>query len=157
MYLLRRIPKYSCIKLNTSQQTHDLWSFSWKIVKDILVLFIDLQPKMTLTSMNICQTLRTFLILLASSNSLSTTILGDFNARSAFRQKNDETTAEGTRLETLTSLHGLHQLISEPSHLPPTSTSCIDLDFTDQPNLVVDNGTYSSLNSKWHIANSILT
>ena len=34
--------------------------------------------------------------------------------------------------------------------LLPTSTSCIDLIFTDQPNLVVDSGTNSTLNPKCH-------
>ena len=34
---------------------------------------------------------------------------------------------------------------SEPTHLLPVSTSCIDLIFTDQSNLVVDSGTHSGL------------
>ena len=80
----------------------------------------------------------------ASSSSLFTIILGDFNARSSFWWKNDKTTVEGARLEALTSLHGFHQLISEPTHLLPTSTSCIDLIFTDQSNSVVDSGAYKS-------------
>ena len=86
----------------------------------------------------------------ASSSSLFTIILGDFNARSSSWWKNDKTTVEGARLEALTSLHGFHQLISEPTHLLPTSTSCIDLIFTDQSNLVVDSGTHSTLNPKCH-------
>ena len=67
-----------------------------------------------------------------------------------FLVKNDKTTVEGTHTEALTSLHGFHQLISEPAHLPPTSTSCIDLIFTDQPNLTVDSSTHTSCNSKGH-------
>ena len=46
--------------------------------------------------------------------------------------------------------YGFHQLVSEPTHLLPTSTYCIDLIFTDQPNLVVDSGTHSTLNPKCH-------
>ena len=84
----------------------------------------------------------------ASSSSLFTIILGDFNAGSSFSWKNDKTTVEGACLEALTSLHGFHQLISESTHLLPTSTSCIDLIFTDQSNLVVDSGIHSSLNPK---------
>ena len=34
------------------------------------------------------------------------------------------------------------------NHLLPVSTSCIDLIFTNQSNLVVDSGTHSSLNPK---------
>ena len=59
--------------------------------------------------------------------------------------KKDKTTAEGTHLEALTSLHNSHQLISEPTHLLPRSNSCIDLIFTDQPNLVVNCGTHMPL------------
>ena len=86
----------------------------------------------------------------ASSSSLFTIILGDFNARSSFWWKNYKTTVEGAHLEALTSLNGSHQLISEPTHPLPTSTSCIDLIFTDQSNLVVDSGTHSFLNPKFH-------
>ena len=53
----------------------------------------------------------------------------NFNARSSSWWKNDKTTVEGAHLEALTSLHGLHQLKLEPTHLPPTSTSSIDLIF----------------------------
>ena len=86
----------------------------------------------------------------ASSSSLFTIILGDFNARSSSWWKKDKTTAEGTHLEALTSLHIFHQLVPEPTHLLPQSNSCIDLIFADQPNLVVDCGTHASLNSKCH-------
>ena len=84
----------------------------------------------------------------ASSSSLFTIILGDFNARSSSWWKNDKATVEGALLEALTSLHGFHQLISEPTHILPTSTSSIDLIFTDLSSLAVDNGTHSTLNPK---------
>ena len=64
--------------------------------------------------------------------------------------KKGKTTAEGTHVEALTSLYYFHQLISEPTHLLPQSNSCIDLIFTDQPNLVVNYGIQASLNSKCH-------
>ena len=86
----------------------------------------------------------------ASSSSLFTIILGAFNARFSFWWKNDKTTVEGAYLEALTSLRGFHQFISEPTHLLPTSTYCIDLIFTDQSNSVVDSGKHSSLNPKCH-------
>ena len=73
----------------------------------------------------------------ASSNSLFTIILGDFNARSSTWWKEDKTTTEGTHLEALTSLHNFDQLISELTHILSNSSLCIDLIFTNQPNLVV--------------------
>ena len=86
----------------------------------------------------------------ASTNSLFTIILGDFNARSLSCWKEDKTTTEGTHLEALTSLYNFHQLISEPTHPLPHSNSYFDLIFTDQRNLVVNCITHSSLNSKCH-------
>ena len=86
----------------------------------------------------------------ASLSSLFSLILGDFNTRSSSCWKKDKTTAEGIHVETLTSLYNFHQLISEPTHLLPQSNSCIDLVFTDQPNLAVNCGRHVSLNSKCH-------
>ena len=86
----------------------------------------------------------------ASTNSLFTIILFDFNARSSSWWKEDKTTTYGTHLEPLTSLHNFHQIISEPTHLLPHSNSCTDLIFTDQPNVLANCGTHSSLNSKCH-------
>ena len=53
-------------------------------------------------------------------------------------------------MEALTSLHNFHQLISEPTYLLPPSNSYIYVIFTDQPNLVVNCGTHTSLDSKCH-------
>ena len=39
----------------------------------------------------------------------------------------------------------LHQLINTPTHILPTSESCIDLFFTSQPNLVSESGVHVSL------------
>ena len=41
-------------------------------------------------------------------------------------------------------------LISEPTHLLPNSLPCIDLIFTDKPNLVVDSGVRPSLCPNCH-------
>ena len=47
-------------------------------------------------------------------------------------------------------MHSLQQLISSPTHLLPNSSSCINLIFTDQPDLVVDSGVYSAFHVKRH-------
>ena len=86
----------------------------------------------------------------ASSNSLFLIILGDFNVRSSTRWKEDKTKTEGTHLEAHTSLHNFDQLVSEPTHILSNSSSCIDLIFTNQHNLVVNCGTHSALNTKCH-------
>ena len=38
--------------------------------------------------------------------------------------------------------YGLKQLISEPTHLPSTSVSCIDLIFTNHPNMFMNSGDF---------------
>ena len=71
--------------------------------------------------------------------------MSDFNARSSKWCKYDISNNKGVQIDSVTSIHGLEQLIYEPTHILSNSSSCIDLVFTNQPNLVVDSGTHSSL------------
>ena len=80
-------------------------------------------------------------------NSFYTLILGDFNARSSAWWTRDKTTIEETQHESFTSVYGFHQLMSQPNHLLPQTSSCIDLIFTVHPNLIVDRGFHPSLHS----------
>ena len=63
--------------------------------------------------------------------SLFLVILGDFNVQSKFWCLDDITAYEGSKIDSLTTTHGLHQIKSQPTHLLPTSSTCIDLIFTD--------------------------
>ena len=86
-----------------------------------------------------------------------TIILGNFNARSKSSLPEDVTTHEGTHIGSLITMHGLQQLISHPTHLLANSSSCIDLVFTDQPNLAVNRVAFIPLFIiKLYTANSIL-
>ena len=77
-------------------------------------------------------------------------VTGDFNARSSSWWSDDINTTEGTNLFSLTSSNGFSQLINEPTHMQTNSSSCIDLIFTDQPNLPMNSGVYSSLHPNCH-------
>ena len=77
-------------------------------------------------------------------------ITGDFNSRSSLWWQNDINTLEGSKLFSLTSANGFSQLINEPTHIQTNSSSCIDLIFTDQPNLSVNSGVHSSLHLNCH-------
>ena len=77
-------------------------------------------------------------------------ITGDFNARSSSWWSDDINTLEGTNLYSLTSSNGFFQLINEPTHVQSNSSSCIDLLFTDQPNLAVNSGVHASLHPNCH-------
>ena len=88
--------------------------------------------------------------LICDINPFSITILGDFNARSANWWIEDRTSPEGLQIDSLTSYYGLHQLISEPTHILNNSSTCIDLIFTSQPNLVTNSGVFPSLHPNCH-------
>ena len=47
-------------------------------------------------------------------------------------------------------MHCLQQLISDPFHFLHNSSPCINLIFTDQPNIAVDSGVHPSLHVKSH-------
>ena len=44
----------------------------------------------------------------------------------------------------------MKQVITEPTHILESSASCIDLIFTNQPNIVMDSGVHLSLHEKCH-------
>ena len=72
------------------------------------------------------------------NNPLLVVLLGDFNANSSNRCKSDITTTEGKATEKISSQFGLYQVINEPAHVLESSPSCIDLKFTSQPNLILN-------------------
>ena len=41
-------------------------------------------------------------------------------------------------------------MITEPTHILDISSSCVDLTFTSQPNLIIESGVHSSLHSNCH-------
>ena len=81
------------------------------------------------------------------NNPFMTVVLGDFNAKSSNWCKADVTSLGGSKIDTITSSYGLNQLIQEPTHILNSSSSCIDLIFILQPNLVMESGVHSSLHS----------
>ena len=78
-------------------------------------------------------------------------LLGDFNAKSKTWFINDQSSREGTQFWNPFLLYiVMKQLIAEPTHVLENSSSCIDLIFTTQPNLIMDAGVHPSLHSKCH-------
>ena len=78
-------------------------------------------------------------------NPYFTLITGDFNALCNRWWENDSNNTEGVSIDNLTSSYGLKQLIAEPNHILSTSSSCIDLLFTNQSNMVVNSGVFPSI------------
>ena len=87
---------------------------------------------------------------IANKNPYLIVILGDFNAKSSNWYKHDTTIYEGSKINAITSQFGLKQLIQETPHSLNDSSSCIDLIFTSQPNLVMESGVHSPLHQNCH-------
>ena len=56
-------------------------------------------------------------------------------------------TSEGIQVDSITTSYCLNQIISDSTH---NSSSCIDLIFTNQSNLVTESGIHPSLHPKCH-------
>ena len=88
---------------------------------------------------------------LTNDNPFLIVIIGDFNTKSTNWYKNGTTSYEGLKSDGITSQFGLQQLINETKHITGSFSSCIDLIFTFQPNLVMESGVHSSLYPNCHI------
>ena len=60
------------------------------------------------------------------------------------------TNKEGDSLFLISSSSGYTQLINSATHIIGNSSSCIDLIFTQQPNLVTSSGVHASLHNNCH-------
>ena len=87
---------------------------------------------------------------LVQRNPFLTVVIGDFNAKSKNWCSQDSTSFEGVTIENLTSQFGVSQIINEATHILEASSSCIDLIFPTQTNLVVEYGVHSSLHVNCH-------
>ena len=77
-------------------------------------------------------------------------VIGDLNAKNS-AWYGEITDYPGLLLADTTSLHGLTQIIDQPTNFEPNKTpSCIDLIFSSQPNLLIDYGTLASLLTQCH-------
>ena len=74
---------------------------------------------------------------MTDSNPFLVVAIGDFNAGSSSWCIIDKSNYEETKIDCLTTEYDLRQLINEPTHLLENS-SYVDLIFTSQPNLVMD-------------------
>ena len=88
--------------------------------------------------------------ILAQKNPFLKTTIGEFNAKSKNCYSQDKTSFEGKTIESITFQFGLYQLINKSTNLLENSSSCLDLIFTSQPNLVVELGVHQSLHPNCH-------
>ena len=62
----------------------------------------------------------------------------------------DVISPEGTHINSLIFMYDFDLLISDPIHILPSSSSSIDLSFTDKYNLVIVSGVHSSVHVNFH-------
>ena len=94
---------------------------------------------------------RNLYTIIEAENHYASFFTGDFNGHSEFWWPEGDTNAEGREIEDLFASLNLSQIISEPTNFQPGKRpSCIDLIVTDQPNLVLESGTRSSLDLTCH-------
>ena len=77
-------------------------------------------------------------------------ILGDFSERSKCWWGLDKQSKEGDTLFLISSISGYTQLINSTTHTIGNSSSCVDLIFTQQPNMVTFSGVHAPLHNNCH-------
>ena len=77
-------------------------------------------------------------------------IIVDFNARSKCWWGLDKQSKGVDSLFLISSTSGYTQLVNSATHIIGNSSSCIDLIFTQQPNLVTPSGAHASLHNNCH-------
>ena len=60
------------------------------------------------------------------------------------------TKSGGSQVDAIASSYDLCQLIRESTHVLPNSSTCIDLIFINQSNVIVDSGVHASLHPNCH-------
>ena len=113
---------------------HKFWNKHWwKSVQNSL----DRSPSQTWdTFETFADNLKLSLDTLTNKNPFLIVAIGDFDAKTANCYKNDTASYEGLKIDAIAFQFCSQQLINEPTHLKGNSSSCIDLIFTSEPNLV---------------------
>ena len=87
---------------------------------------------------------------LRQNNPFLVVVIGDFNVKSNNWYCRDKSSLEGDRVDNITKQYELHQVIREPTHILDNTSSCIDLIFTSQPNLITESGVHPSFQPNCH-------
>ena len=82
---------------------------------------------------------------ISNRNPYLTLLLDGFNARNRNWGNHDIPTTEGIQLEINTTIYGHQQLVDEPTFIRKNSSSCTDLIFINQQNLIANRGTHPCL------------
>ena len=104
----------------------------------IVFLYIDYQTNLLKNMKHLQITSSSTWMQLQKHNLVLIVLLSDLNAKLSKWYENDSTSYEGTKIYSFTFKFGMQQPIHEPTYTLPASSSCIDLIFVSQPNLVAE-------------------
>ena len=91
--------------------------------KRVYVVSMYRSPSQTSDDFNSFTTnLEKLVVNISSTNPHFILMIGDFNAKSSNWSSNDTTTAEGVQLDYLTSLYGMKQVTTKPTHILENSS-----------------------------------
>ena len=79
---------------------------------------------------------------ISSGHSDFVLLISNFIAKSRNWSNHDITTPEGAQLDSLLTSFSMKQLITGPTHNLEKMSNCIDLIYTNQPNIVLDSGIH---------------
>ena len=77
-------------------------------------------------------------------------LIRDLNDKSKNWFCHDKSSHKGNAIKNVRVQFGLQQIIKGPRHVSNTSSSCIDLIFTSQADLITDSGVHSSVHPNCH-------
>ena len=139
----------SQVELNNLNESIVL-KFAFKIKKSYMISLYK-SPIQTHDEFdNFLLSLEQFIFDIIARNPFFVLVTGNFDGRAPKCWRNDMTTIDGTKVDLITTSYGFSQIISDPIHILPNSSSCIDLIFTNQPNLVINSGVQPSLHLNYH-------
>ena len=87
---------------------------------------------------------------LFQNNPFSVAVIEDFNVNSSNWYYYNKSSSEGNAVDNITKQYGLGQVIKEAAHILDNYSTCIDLIFTSQPNLIIEFGIHLSLHTNCH-------
>ena len=87
---------------------------------------------------------------LLQKNPFLVVVIGDFNVKSNNWYCHDKSSLEGDKVDHITKQYRLHRVIREPTHILDNTSSCTELIFTSQPNLITESGVYPTLHPNCH-------
>ena len=88
-----------------------------------------------------------YLDCLFQNNPFLVVVIGEFNVNWYYH---DKSSSEGNAVGTIIKQYVLHQVIKEPTYILGNSSTCIDLIFSSQSNLITDSGVHPSLYPNCH-------